>query len=363
MGFETADRLTMGNSQSPQNFQSSDSSDDEYHLAEIEDILNYNFKDKSLLKEAMTHASSNNAKSYERLEFLGDSILGFLVSKHICCSYPDYDQYKLTILRSQNVDTEKLARVCVKHEFHKHLDHKSPGFEENIEEFVKDIADNSKSFRCGDLKPIKVLADIVESLAGAVFLDNGYSADKVWEVFRPLLEPLVIPETLKLHPVTELQELCQKKGKYPEYEHWRIGNIETAQVLIDGKVVGIGENQRKDLARRVAAKNALDELKKEEDKIQMSSKDDKQSRSHEQVLIAKRDLNDFCAKKHWISPDYKFESEEGPPHMKKFVYSVSVETKNGWTDNFVGNPMPTKNMAKDSAAKALLDFLGKNNYD
>lgn len=355
MGFETVDRLTMGDSQSPQNFQSSDSSD------EIEDILNYNFKDKSLLKEAITHASINNAKSYERLEFLGDSILGFLVSKHICSTYPD--QYNLTTLRSQNVDTENLARVCVNHGFHKCLLHKSPGLEESIEEFVKVIEDKSKSFRCGDFMPVKPLADIVESLAGAVFLDNGYSADKVWEVFRPLLEPLVTPETLKLHPVTELQELCQKKGKYLDYEHSRIGNIVTAQVLIDGKIVGIGENQRKDLARRVAAKNALDELKKEEDKIQMSSKDDKQSRSHEQVLIATRDLNKFCAKKHWISPDYKFESEEGLPHMKKFVYSVSVEKKNGWTDNFVGNPMPTKNMAKDSAAKALLDFLGKNNYD
>ena len=59
-----------------------------------------------------------------------------------------------------------------------------------IEDFVKDIEDESKSFRCGDFKPPKVLADIVESIAGAVFVDSGYSEDRVWEVLDSLNFPL-----------------------------------------------------------------------------------------------------------------------------------------------------------------------------
>jgi hypothetical protein len=55
--------------------------------------------------------------------------------------------------------------------------------------------------------------------------------------------------------------------------------------------------------------------------------------------------------------------EEGPSHMKKFIYSVSVCTKSGRTNDFVGNQMSRTNEAKDSAAKMILDFLHYNNYE
>lgn len=80
---------------------------------------------------------------------------------------------------------------------------------------MKNVEDESKSFRCGDFKPPKVLANIVKSIAGAVFVDSGYSSDRVWEVFKLLLSP----DTLELHPVTELQELCQKQGIDIEYKN------------------------------------------------------------------------------------------------------------------------------------------------
>jgi hypothetical protein len=114
----------------------------------------------------------------------------------------------------------------------------------------------------------------------------------------------VIPETLELHPVTELQELCQKQGKYIEYKDFWSDNMVRSQVLINGEVVGSGEHHQKELAERVAAKDALDKLKKE-DKVDKSSKDEKQSRSHEQPLVAQQKLNNLCMKKHWSSPLYK----------------------------------------------------------
>lgn len=63
-----------------------------------------------------------------------------------------------------------------------------------------------------DMYPIfsqQVLGDVIESLAGAIFVDSGYNKEVVFQSIRPLLEPLVTPDTLKLHPVRELNELCQ----------------------------------------------------------------------------------------------------------------------------------------------------------
>lgn len=326
--------------------------DTEDSASTLEGILNYEFRNKCLLKEATTHSSINNTESYERLEFVGDSVLGYLITKHLYSAYPHLHQGILTLLRSRNVDTEKFARVCVKHGFHQYLLLNAPALQRIIEDFVKDIEDESKSFRCGDFKPPKVLADIVESIAGAVFVDSGYSSDRVWEVFKPLLEPLVSPETLELHPVTELQELCQKQGKDIEYKNSWVGNMVRSQVLINGEVVGNGEHYQKELAERVAAKDALDKLKKE-DEVDKSSKDEKQTRSHEQPLVAQQKLNNLCMKKHWPPPLYKLVKEGGPSHLKKFVYSVCVCINSEWTKDYVGDVMPRTNEAKDSAAKLI----------
>ncbi|KAL5974515.1 hypothetical protein ACLOJK_031180 [Asimina triloba] len=107
----------------------------------------------------------------------------------------------------------------------------------------------------------KILADIVESLLGAVFVDTGYSLDKVWEVFKGLLEPLITPETLGKHPVTELVEFCQKNGLRATFlnDKWECSTI--VEVLVNNHVVGIGEYKpKKDIAQNRAAKAAFDKL-------------------------------------------------------------------------------------------------------
>jgi endoribonuclease Dicer len=98
VGFETTDRITMD-----QFFQSlqSHSTDTEDSLSELEDILNYKFRNKSVVKEALTHSSINNAESYERLEFVGDSVLDYIVTKHLYCTYPELYQGTLTLAFSE----------------------------------------------------------------------------------------------------------------------------------------------------------------------------------------------------------------------------------------------------------------------
>lgn len=251
----------MGNSS--RSLQSASICEDE-DLAELEKILNYKFNNKSLLEEAMIHSSMNYTKSYQRLEFLGDSVLSYLVTKHLYWRYPDLDEGTLTSLRSANVDNEKFARASVKHKFYEYLRMETPPeLERNVENFVKAIEDEpeSESLHGGNFDTPKVLADILESIAGAVLIDSGYSVDKVWEVFMPLLEPLVTPETLQQRPVSELQELCQKHKKHTEYRYSQNGNKVRAEVLIDGEVVAMGEDQKKELAQKAAAKHALNELK------------------------------------------------------------------------------------------------------
>lgn len=254
----------MGNSS--RSLQSASICEDE-DLAELEKILNYKFNNKSLLEEATTHSSMNDTKSgksYQRLEFLGDSVLSYLVTKHLYWRYPDLDEGTLTSLRSANVDNEKFARASVKHKFYEYLRKKTlPELERNVKNFVKAIEDEpeSESLHGGNFDPPKVLADILESIAGAVLIDSGHSVDKVWEVFMPLLEPLVTPGTLQQRPVSELQELCQNQKKHFEYRYSQNGNKARVEVLIDGEVVAIGEDQKQGLAQKAAAKHAVNELK------------------------------------------------------------------------------------------------------
>lgn len=95
-------------------------------LKEMEKIIGYKFKEKLLLQQAFTHPSYQGSESYERLEYVGDSILNFLISKQQFFMYPNLPPGSLTALRAANVDTEKLARVAVKYNFHNYLRHENP---------------------------------------------------------------------------------------------------------------------------------------------------------------------------------------------------------------------------------------------
>lgn len=102
-------------------------------LGEVENIIKYSFKDKSLLRQAFTHASYQyKCDSYDRLEFVGDSVLGLLITRHQFSMYPNLSPGFLSILRAANVDTEKLARVAVNHNLHKYLRHRNHNLSKQV---------------------------------------------------------------------------------------------------------------------------------------------------------------------------------------------------------------------------------------
>lgn len=96
-------------------------------LEEVEKIIGYNFNNRTLLYQAFTHPSYHrDCVSYERLEYVGDSVLNLLITKEQFALYPNLPPGELTPLRAANVDTEKLARVAVHHNFHRHIRLESP---------------------------------------------------------------------------------------------------------------------------------------------------------------------------------------------------------------------------------------------
>ncbi|XP_028180116.1 endoribonuclease Dicer homolog 2-like isoform X1 [Glycine soja] len=184
----------------------------------LESQLNYSFHDRSLLVEAVTHGSymlPEVPRCYQRLEFLGDSVLDYLITWHLYNKYPGMTPGQLTDMRSASVNNDCYAWSAIKHGLHKHVLHASQELHMHVSatlnKFDKLSSLSTFGYEAETSLP-KVLGDIVESLAGAILVDSGYNKEVVWQSIRPLLEPLVTPETLKLHPIRELNELCQKRS-------------------------------------------------------------------------------------------------------------------------------------------------------
>ncbi|CBI38729.3 unnamed protein product, partial [Vitis vinifera] len=202
---------------------------------------------------------------------------------------------------------------------------------------------------------------ICESIAGAIFLDSGRDTAVVWKVFQPLLHPMVTPETLPMHPVRELQERCQQQAEGLEYKATRSGNLATVEVFIDGVQIGIAQNPQKKMAQKLAARNALVVLKERETAEAKEGDDENgKKKKNGSQTFTRQTLNDICLRRNWPMPVYRCVNEGGPAHAKRFTFAVRVNTNDkGWTDECIGEPMPSVKKAKDSAAVLLLELLNK----
>lgn len=251
-------------------------------LKAFEKRIGYTFKNKYLPLEALTHFSNmvgDQIRCYQRLEFLGDAVLDFLLTRHLFTSHPTSTPGLLTSLRTASVNNERFARVAVKHRLHCYLRHGSGRLLHQIEEFVKsfEAADDDQknsSFGLNGLEAPKVLGDLVESIAGAILVDTCFDLDKVWAVMMPLLEPIVTPATLDIHPVTELEELCMSKGysiKYGVHKEDECNSRAIYEVQISDELFFRGESckPKKKTAKKDAAVKVLAKLKRHacEDKL------------------------------------------------------------------------------------------------
>ncbi|XP_078162667.1 dicer-like 4 isoform X3 [Carex rostrata] len=234
----------------------------------LEETIGHEFRFKGLLMEALIHPSYNKHSGgcYQRLEFLGDAVLEYLITSYIYSVYPDLKPGQMTDLRSIAVNNTSLAHVAVRRSLHKHLVKDSNGLTTAINKFEQYVAlpDCEKELVEEPACP-KVLGDVVESCVGAVLLDTGLDLKQVWSLMLDLLVPALSFSDMQINSLRELRELCQSSNfelKLPD----PVKKFEVYDVNVE---VGIGgnyltftaTNRSSKEARKMAAQKALLKLK------------------------------------------------------------------------------------------------------
>ncbi|PSN49931.1 Endoribonuclease Dcr-1 [Blattella germanica] len=247
--------------------------------------IRYKFRDRSYLLQSLTHASYSPNRltdCYQRLEFLGDAVLDYLITRHL---YEDSRQHSpgaLTDLRSALVNNTIFASLAVRYGFHKYFRHLSPGLNEVVDRFVRIQEENGHTIseellllqyylieeeeceEAEDVEVPKALGDVFESVAGAIFLDSGMSLDAVWRVYYRMMKSEIeqFSTNVPKSPIRELLELEPETAKFGKPEKLADGRRVrvTVEVFGKGTFKGIGRNYR--IAKCTAAKCALKQLKK-----------------------------------------------------------------------------------------------------
>ncbi len=216
-------------------------------MTELEKSLGYQFQDRSLLETALTHSSYANehrrehVACNERLEFLGDSILGVTAAEYLYKNHPQMPEGDMTKRRAALVCEESLAAV---------------GKQLKLGNYLR----FGRGEQAGGRQRNSIIADAVEALLAAIYLDGG--REKVEPIIhRLILSQPVLPAT-KDHK-TALQELVQRESGH-DLHYELIGESGpdhlkcfTVSVLLDGAVLGTGEGHSKKEAEQAAAAAAL----------------------------------------------------------------------------------------------------------
>lgn len=325
-------------------------------VARVESLLNYEFKNRKLCEEALTHSSDTNHISNQTLEFLGDSALGLAISNYLFLNYRDVGPGALTALRAANVSTEKLARIAVKHKLYDLMRRNSPQLDEMVKDFTLVVERENEMglytvpYGGSIIKAPKVLADIVEAIIGAVFVDCNLNLEYCWTKIRGLLEPIITLENLDEQPITTLHEYCQKKAKKLHFQAWKRENMVVTNVFVNGEMLGLGMSEHQNISKLNAARDALKKFPELRDGEGFTCN------GENDIVSAKHRLNDMCGKRGWPKPVYSKISEHGPAHERTFVASVHVTTPSMQCYK-VGDPMPRIKDAENSAAAKLLFAL------
>ena len=217
--------------------------------SEIEKILDYKFKDIELLNEALTHSSIKNSKpkrvfNYERLEFLGDRILGFIISDLIFKKFPNFQEGDLSILFQKYTNANFLSNVALSL---------------NLNKFV--IVQKGDSLEKKD----SIMSDLIESLIAAIYIDSNLDNARLF-IENKILNNVKIKNHIDKHPKTLLQEYSLKNFKIiPAYiveekkgpDHKPEFKV-TVSINSQNYAYGLGSSTQK--AQENAAKNLLKNL-------------------------------------------------------------------------------------------------------
>ncbi len=211
--------------------------------------VGYQFKDLRLLDIAVTHRSAGSGNN-ERLEFLGDAVLGQVVAEWLYRSFPESDEGQLSRLRASLVKREALAGIAR---------------ELALGDFLRLGSGELKS---GGFRRDSILADALEAVFGAVLVDGGFEAcrDCIHRLYAQRFENISVVDELK-DPKTRLQEYLQSRQlALPEYEmvrvtgkaHNQLFDVECRVAALDLVCMGQGSSRRK--AEQAAAVRMLEQF-------------------------------------------------------------------------------------------------------
>jgi ribonuclease-3 len=221
-------------------------------IAVAQKVTGHEFADAELLAQALTHPSALDDRAaqarYERLEFLGDSVIGFLVAEEAFKRFPDMPEGGMTRIKISVVNGRVMSEVA-----------DAIGLGEAIVVGESITAAGGRGRR-------SVLENTFEALTAALYLDAGMAETRRWvlRTLGPLIDPACAesPE----NPKSALQEICQARGDSPAYRiTGQVGPPHersfSAEVMLNGEVIGTGEGRTKREAEAGAAEAALAHLK------------------------------------------------------------------------------------------------------
>lgn len=227
-------------------------------IAELASRLGLPFSNLDLLHQALVHSSYSNERpsagsSNERLEFLGDAVVGLVISEELYKRHPEEDEGSLTTRRAAIVSSRALARIADRLSLAEYL------------------MLGQGATVAGEGRRNSVLGAAFEAVIGAVYLEFGFTTTQRWllDVCAPELDAEAAVHTLK-SPKSQLQELSYgRDGKAP---HYRLVSVEgpdharyfAVEVLVGGEVLGRGEGHNRRDAETEAARQALTALAVEE---------------------------------------------------------------------------------------------------
>lgn len=233
----------------------------------LENLLGYRFHHKGLLLQAFLHPSYHNnyGGCYQRLEFLGDAVLDYLITSYLYSVYPNLKPGQLTDLRSLSVNNNSFAGIAVKRSFYKFMLCDSSNLIQSMNkyaEFFKNSA--SENILAGTVPCPKALGDLVESCVGAILLDSGFNLEVVWKIMISFLDPVMIFSALQLNPIRELQELCQFYNWELTFPWVKKDGVFSVDAVVNGNEVcetACATNSNKTTAKRIASQKLYLSLK------------------------------------------------------------------------------------------------------
>lgn len=216
-------------------------------VKKLQTIIHYHFKDEQLLQSAITHRSYSKNNNNERLEFLGDSVLGLVISGYLFKRLENSAEGELSRVRASLVKEDALAMVAR---------------DINLGDF---LLLGSGELKSGGYRRASILSDALEAIFGAIYLDGGFRQCKKTILFLYEDYLVTLPSSIDLKdPKTSLQEFLQgRKIDLPNYEviktegksHDQIFTIECS--IEDLGIVTLGKGSSRKKAEQMAASMAL----------------------------------------------------------------------------------------------------------